>query len=135
MTDEKNKSSLQKILILLRTKTGHDFSFYKKTTLYRRIERRLNIHQIDKITNYVRYLQENPSELEILFKEILIGVTNFFRDSAVWDKLRDKILPDLFKELPNGYMLRVWVVGCSTGEEAYSFAIVFKEAYEKAKHQ
>ena len=82
MADEKNKSSLQKIVILLRTQTGHDFSLYKKTTLYRRIERRMNVHQIDKITNYVRFLQDNPGELEILFKEILIGVTNFFRDSA-----------------------------------------------------
>ena len=133
MTDEKNKSSLQKIVILLRTQTGHDFSLYKKNTLYRRIERRMNIHQIDKITNYVRFLQENQGELEILFKEILIGVTNFFRDAKMWEKLRDRILPDLFKELPNGYVLRVWVTGCSTGEEAYSFAIVFKEALERSK--
>ena len=79
------------------------------------------------------YLQDNPSELEILFKEILIGVTNFFRDEKMWDKLRDRVLPDLFKELPNGHVLRVWITGCSTGEEAYSFAIVFKEAYEKVK--
>ena len=133
MTDEKSKSSLQKIIILLRTQTGHDLSLYKKHTLYRRIERRMNVHQIDKITNYVRYLQDNPSELEILFKEILIGVTNFFRDEKMWDKLRDRVLPDLFKELPNGHVLRVWITGCSTGEEAYSFAIVFKEAYEKVK--
>lgn len=132
--DEKNKSSLQKILILLRTQTGHDFSLYKKTTLYRRIERRMNVHQIEKISNYIRYLQDNPKELELLFKEILIGVTNFFRDSAVWDKLRDHILPDLFNELPYGHVLRAWVTGCSTGEEAYSFAIVFKEAGEKSKN-
>ncbi|MGB8489474.1 MAG: chemotaxis protein CheB [Bacteroidales bacterium] len=133
MTDEKNKSSLQKIVILLRSQTGHDFSLYKKNTLYRRIERRMNVHQIDRITNYVRYLQENPGELEILFKEILIGVTNFFRDAKMWDKLRDRVLPDLLKELPNGHIFRVWVAGCSTGEEAYSFAIVFKEACEKSK--
>ncbi len=133
MTDEKNKSSLQKIAILLRTQTGHDFSLYKKNTLYRRIERRMNIHQIDKITNYVRFLQDNPSELDILFKEILIGVTSFFRDSAMWDKLRDHILPDILKLLPNDYMLRAWITGCSTGEEAYSLAMVFKEAYDKVK--
>jgi two-component system CheB/CheR fusion protein len=133
MEDEKNKSSLQKIVILLRTQNGHDFSHYKKNTLYRRIERRMNVHQIDRINNYVRFLQDNPLELEILFKEILIGVTNFFRDAKMWDRLRDQILPELFKKLPNGHLLRIWVAGCSTGEEAYSFAIVFKEAVEKVK--
>lgn len=129
--DDKNKTNLEKIVILLRTQTGHDFSFYKKNTLYRRIERRMGIHQIDKIDSYVHFLQQNPKELEILFKELLIGVTNFFRDPALWDMLRDHILPELFKELPAGYVLRVWINGCSTGEEAYSLAIVFKEAYIK----
>jgi two-component system CheB/CheR fusion protein len=130
---DENKSSLQKIIILLHTQTGHDFSSYKKATLYRRIERRMNVLQILKITDYVSYLQENPNELDILFKELLIGVTNFFRDRAVWDKLRDEILPDLFHTLPNGYVLRAWVTACSTGEEAYSFAMVFREALSKAK--
>ncbi|HLN19453.1 MAG TPA: chemotaxis protein CheB [Bacteroidales bacterium] len=131
--NEENKSSLQKIIILLQTHTGHDFSSYKKATLYRRIERRMNVHQILKITDYVSYLQENPKELDILFKELLIGVTNFFRDPVMWDKLRDEILPDLLHTLPDGYILRVWVTACSTGEEAYSFAIVFKEAMSKAR--
>ncbi|MGD0754737.1 MAG: CheR family methyltransferase, partial [Bacteroidales bacterium] len=131
--DDKNKTNLEKIVILLRTQTGHDFSLYKNPTMYRRIERRMVIHQIDKIANYVCFLQENPKESEILFRELLIGVTNFFRDAVVWEKLKDQILPDLFNELPNGHVLRVWVTGCSTGEEAYSFAIVFKEAYEKVK--
>jgi len=133
LIEDKNKTNLEKIIILIRAQTGHDFSFYKKNTLYRRIERRMNIHQLDRITNYVRLLQENPIELGILFKEILIGVTNFFRDNLIWDKLKEQILPDLFNELPNSYMLRVWIAGCSTGEEAYSFAIIFKEAYEKMK--
>lgn len=128
-----NKSSLQKIITLLLTQTGHDFSFYKKATLYRRIERRMDVHQILNINDYVHYLKDNPNELHILFKEILIGVTNFFRDPPIWDKLRDKILPDLIKTLPNGYMLRVWVTACSTGEEAYSFAIAFKEALGKVR--
>jgi two-component system CheB/CheR fusion protein len=131
--DEKNNTSLEKIVILLRTQTGHDFSLYKKTTLLRRIERRMGIHQLGKIANYVRFLQENPSEVDILFKELLIGVTNFFRDVAVWDKLREQVFPNLFKDLPNGYVIRVWVTGCSTGEEAYSLAIVFREAYEEMK--
>jgi two-component system, chemotaxis family, CheB/CheR fusion protein len=131
--DDKNKTNLEKIVILLRTQTGHDFSLYKNPTMYRRIERRMVIQQIDKIANYVCFLQENPKELEILFKELLIGVTNFFRDAVVWEKLKNQVLPDLFNELPNGHVLRVWITGCSTGEEAYSFAIVFKEACEKLK--
>ncbi len=132
--DEKSKSNLEKIVILLRSQTGHDFSLYKKNTLFRRIERRMNVHQIDKIANYVRFLQENPKELDILFRELLIGVTNFFRDALVWEKLKEKVFPDLFSELPNGHIFRAWISGCSTGEEAYSLAIVFREAYEKIKH-
>jgi two-component system CheB/CheR fusion protein len=131
--DIKNRSNLDKIIILLREQSGHDFSSYKKNTLFRRIERRKGIHQIEKIQNYVRFLQENPKEVEILFKELLIGVTSFFRDAAVWDKLKDTIFPALFEELPNGYILRAWVTACSTGEEAYTLAITFKEALEKYK--
>ena len=71
--EEKDQSALDKVLILLRARTGHDFSMYKKNTLYRRIERRMGIHQIDKIATYVRYLRENPQELELLFKELWIG--------------------------------------------------------------
>ncbi len=126
--DNKYKSNIDKIIILLREQSGHDFSLYKKNTLFRRIERRKGIHQIEKVQNYIRFLQENPAELDTLFKELLIGVTSFFRDPAVWQVLRDEMLPQLFDEIPDGYMLRAWVPGCSTGEEAYSLAIVFKEA-------
>ena len=135
ITDIKNSSNLEKIIILLRAQTGHDFSLYKKNTMFRRIERRMNVHQIDKIHTYVRFLQENPGETEILFKELLIGVTNFFRDATVWEKLKTKIFPLMFAEFPNGYAFRAWVAGCSTGEEAYTLAIVFKEAYEAIKHE
>jgi len=135
LINNKNKSNIEKIIILLRDHTGHDFSMYKKNTLFRRIERRKAVHQIDKIHNYVRFLQENPQEIDILFKEMLIGVTNFFRDMPVWDKMRDDILPQMINELSDGYMLRAWVPGCSTGEEAYTLAIVFKEAMEKLKKQ
>ena len=130
--DEKMQSSLEKSLILLRTHTTHDFSFYKRNTLYRRIERRMGIHQIDKIAAYVRYLQENPQELDLLFKELLIGVTSFFRDPHVWQVLREETLPALLAGRPAG-PLRAWVAGCSTGEEAYSLAIAFKEVMEKLK--
>jgi len=132
---DENNPNFEKVVILLRTQTGHDFSFYKKTTLFRRIERRMGIHQIDKIDRYISFIQRNPKELDILFKELLIGVTKFFRDSEVWTMLKERVLPDLFNDLPDGYELRVWVAGCSTGEEAFSFAMVFKEAYEKVKHE
>ena len=131
--DSKSISNLDKIIILLREQAGHDFSLYKKNTLFRRIERRKSIHQIDKIQNYVRFLQENPNEVNILFKELLIGVTSFFRDSAVWDMLKEKAFPELINELPDGHVLRAWVPACSTGEEAYSLAITFKEAMDGVK--
>jgi two-component system CheB/CheR fusion protein len=128
-----DQSGLEKIAILLRVKTGHDFSLYKKSTLYRRIERRMGLHQIGKIALYIRYLQENPAELDLLFKELLIGVTSFFRDPSAWEKLRMDILPTLLAERSPDRPLRAWVPACSTGEEAYSLAIVFKEAIELLK--
>jgi len=127
----KDKSSLEKIIILLRTHTGNDFSLYKKNTVYRRIERRMGIHKIEKISAYVRFLQENPKEAGLLFKELMIGVTGFFRDKLVWEKLKDAVLPSLIMNQQSGSILRAWIPGCSTGEEAYSLAIVFKEALEK----
>lgn len=133
--DSKNKSNLDKIIILLREHTGHDFLLYKKTTLMRRIERRKGVHQIDKLEDYVRFLQENPKEVELLFKELLIGVTSFFRDPAVWEKLKTTVLPELIKNLPDGYVLRAWITACSTGEEAYSLAIIFKEVLENVSSQ
>jgi two-component system CheB/CheR fusion protein len=129
--DEKDQSALDKVVILLRGQSGQDFSLYKKSTIYRRIERRMGLHQITKIADYVRYLRENSQESNLLFKELLIGVTSFFRDPAVWEQLKDKIIPDYLKAHPQGGPLRAWAVGCSTGEEAYSLAIVFKEAMEK----
>jgi two-component system, chemotaxis family, CheB/CheR fusion protein len=117
-------------VILLRTQAGHDFSQYKKSTLYRRIERRMHLHQLEKIAHYVRYLQENPPERELLFRELLIGVTRFFRDADAWTQLRDEVIPALLAERPAGGQLRAWVAGYSTGEEAYSLAIVFREAQE-----
>ena len=128
----KDKSALEKIILLLRTYTGNDFSLYKKNTMYRRIERRMEVHQIDEIASYVHFLQENQKEGEILFKELLIGVTNFFRDAFVWDKLKKEVIPNRIAKLQaDTTTLRAWIPGCSTGEEAYSLAIVFKEALEK----
>ena len=133
--DEKSISHLEKIIILLREQSGHDFSLYKKNTLFRRIERRKGIHQIDKISSYVRFLQENPAEVKILFKELLIGVTSFFRDAEVWEKLKDTILPEMIKDAPNRHIFRAWVTACSTGEEAYTLAMIFKEVVEQLPNQ
>jgi two-component system CheB/CheR fusion protein len=125
--EDKAQSGLEKIILLLRAKSGHDFSMYKKNTLYRRIERRMSIHQIDKIMSYVRYLQENSQEADLLFRELLIGVTSFFRDPAAWEHLQKNGFPLLLKACPPNGTLRAWSLGCSTGEEAYSLAIAFKE--------
>ncbi|HEY3356560.1 MAG TPA: chemotaxis protein CheB [Polyangia bacterium] len=124
----KTQSAIEKVCVLLRSQTGHDFSLYKRSTVYRRIERRMALHQLDSIAGYVRYLQESPQEAELLFKELLIGVTSFFRDPDAWEQLRQQVLPALLAARPAGGTLRAWVPGCSTGEEAYSLAIVFKEA-------
>ena len=131
--EDKTQSALEKVMVLLRDHTGNDFSLYKRNTLYRRIERRMGIHQITKMARYVRYLQENSQELDLLFKELLIGVTNFFRDPAVWEELRTKVIPALLTSRSPGHALRAWVPGCSTGEEAYTLAMVFREAVEALK--
>jgi len=132
-TEDKTQSGLEKVVILLRSHTGHDFSLYKKTTIYRRIERRMGIHQIDKIATYVRFLQENPQEVDSLFRELLIGVTSFFRDPEAWEQLKAEVLPALLNAATQNQALRAWAPACSTGEEAYSLAILFKEALEKFK--
>jgi len=133
--DAKDKSSLEKIIIILRNNTGNDFSMYKKNTVYRRIERRMAVHGISKISLYVSFLQDNPNESNILFKELLIGVTNFFRDAPVWAKLKDSVLPELIASQEEVSILRAWVPACSTGEEAYSLAMVFREALEAVRPQ
>ena len=133
LLEEKDQSALEKILILLRARTGNDFSLYKKNTVYRRIERRMGAHQIDRIGAYVKYLQENPQEVELLYKELLIGVTSFFRDPEVWAQVREEAIPAILAIYPGGGCIRAWSAGCSTGEEAYSLAISFKEALETVK--
>jgi chemotaxis methyl-accepting protein methylase len=121
------------IVALLRARGGADFSLYKKSTLRRRIHRRIVLHQLPDVAAYVAHMQANPHEVGLLLKEMLIGVTSFFRDPAVWDHLRDVVFPDLFARHPQGRTFRAWVPACSTGEEAYSLAIVFREAVGRAR--
>ena len=128
--DEATLGALDKVVILLRTHTGNDFSLYKRSTLHRRIERRMGIHKLDNAGQYVRYCRENGTELDLLFKELLIGVTSFFRDPTVWEHLVREVLPDLVAAPRGAQGLRAWVPGCSTGEEAYSLAMVFREALD-----
>ncbi len=127
--------ALNRILAQLRTTTGHDFSQYKKSTIGRRIERRMSMHNIEDKEVYVRYLKEHPPEATLLFKELLINVTNFFRDPEAFAALKQDILPQLFKDKPEDYIFRVWVAGCASGEEAYSIAILLREFMEETKQE
>jgi len=125
------QSSFINITSLLKATTRHDFSLYKPTSVYRRIERRMAIHKIKAIADYARFLQQNPQEVDLLFKELLIGVTSFFRDATVWDELKNEALPTILAANPAGSTLRAWSCACSTGEEAYSLAMVFREALDE----
>jgi two-component system CheB/CheR fusion protein len=135
--DEKPASSdadqMEKVFILVRDHTGHDFSYYKRNTILRRIDRRMAVHQIRRLPDYVRYLQEEPREAELLFKELLIGVTNFFRDKEAFRILRDKAISKLIETRAREGGVRVWVPGCATGEEAYTIAMVIRSVMNELK--
>jgi two-component system CheB/CheR fusion protein len=125
--------AMQKINLLLRNRTGNDFSAYKTNTIRRRIERRINIHQLKGPQQYLQFLRENPTELEVVFRELLITVTHFFRDPDAFDALGKTVLPDLVNSRPDESIFRVWVPGCATGEEAYSIAILLQEVGDQLK--
>jgi two-component system, chemotaxis family, CheB/CheR fusion protein len=129
--DSSPDAALQKVLLLLRAQSGHDFSGYKQKTIRRRAERRMAVARVDSLGDYVRYLQQSPAELEALFRELLIGVTAFFRDPSAWEALQTQVLPRLFADVA-ARKLRVWVPACSTGEEAYSLAILMREYLDAA---
>ena len=131
---EGTASGIKQILQQVRSVTGHDFSLYKKSTIGRRIERRMAQHNIEKTTVYARYLSENPAEVALLFKELLINVTSFFRDPEAFVTLQQTILPALLAGKPDGYVFRVWVAGCASGEEAYSIAIVLHELLDAQRN-
>ncbi|MEJ2686466.1 MAG: chemotaxis protein CheB [Gammaproteobacteria bacterium] len=119
-------SALERIFMLLRMHTGHDFSYYKRSTIERRITRRMLLHKLENLNSYVRYLEEHSPEIQELFHDMLINVTGFFRDQEAFDALAEKAFPAL-SERPEGSIIRIWVPGCSTGEEAYSIAIALLE--------
>lgn len=125
---------LNTLFSLLSVQTGHDFSQYKLNTLYRRIERRLALHQLKTLDEYVVYAQAEPAEINALFRDLLIGVTHFFRDPEAFLALEKKVIPQLFANLSEQSTIRVWVPACSTGEEAYSLAILLAEQQALSKH-
>lgn len=130
--DEQNDTEAMNAIVQhLRTHTRHDFSFYKTSTLLRRIERRISVHNLHGMSSYATFLGENPKEIELLFKELLIGVTNFFRDPHVWQHLQDAVLPSVAEEFAAPHKYRAWCAGCSTGEEAYSLAMVLAEVFDQ----
>ena len=124
------ETGLTRVFSLLRTKTRVDFTFYKVSTIARRIERRIAVTQVADLDAYVRYLEQTPSEISALYRELLIGVTSFFRDPEVMTVLEEKVLPEVFEQGIDRE-LRFWVAGCSTGEEAYTLAILAREVMER----
>ncbi len=126
---------MRQILMQLRVGTGHDFSQYKKSTIGRRIERRMAQNDIDDIELYARYVKQHPAEVQALFRELLINVTSFFRDPEAFAALKRDILPQLLTGRPEGAAFRVWVAGGATGEEAYSLGILLREVMEETRHE
>ncbi|MBN1166829.1 MAG: hypothetical protein JXA44_06820, partial [Methanospirillaceae archaeon] len=129
----RSENAQKKIFVMLRTRTGHDFSQYKPSTIQRRIERRMAVHQIESMEDYVRFIQQTPDEVDALFRDMLIGVTSFFRDSEAFGALEEQVIPRLFTGKGADTPIRIWVPGCSTGEEAYSLAILLAEHQETLK--
>jgi two-component system CheB/CheR fusion protein len=125
-----DESGLTRIFSLLRERFKIDFTYYKPSTVTRRIERRMTVNQIFDINDYALYAQNTPAEIATLYRELLIGVTNFFRDSDAYQDLMDKWLPELMEDADQ-HELRFWTAGCSTGEEAYSIAITARECMER----
>ncbi|MEI6386661.1 MAG: chemotaxis protein CheB [Spirochaetota bacterium] len=131
--ETKAESLLKKVFLLLRSHAGHDFSRYKPSTIYRRIERRMAIHRVETLEGYILFLQKSPAEVEALFRDLLIGVTSFFRDPEAFKVLEDLVIPKLFAGKKADSVIRIWIPGCSTGEEAYSIAILLAERQEAMK--
>lgn len=126
-------SFLKSIIFLLRAHSGHDFSSYKSGVISRRLERRMNLARIPLADNYLEFVRGNATEMDALLGDFLINVTSFFRDTEIYDYLRKVALPELLSDKPDGYEVRVWSAGCSTGEEAYSLAMILRSCIEEMK--
>ncbi|MFC6047501.1 CheR family methyltransferase, partial [Methylobacterium hispanicum] len=124
---ETDMAALAGIAGMLRDRTGHDFHGYKPGTFLRRVRRRMQVVQREEIGDYVAYLRAQPEEVQQLFDDLLIGVTQFFRDAREFEVLERAVIPQLFAGKGRDDQIRIWVVGCSTGEEAYSLGILLRE--------
>jgi two-component system, chemotaxis family, CheB/CheR fusion protein len=124
---EEQQQALRDVLSQLRLKTGHDFSNYKRPTLLRRIERRINVHDLPGLPSYAEIIRESADEAQALLKDLLISVTNFFRDREPFERLEHDVLPGIFSKKAPGEPIRMWCVGCATGEEAYTLAMLCAE--------
>lgn len=122
-----HENAIRKVCILLRTETGHDFSLYKSSTVQRRIERRMAVQGIGHVEDYARFLRQTPAEAAALFRDLLIGVTHFFRDTDAFKAVEALAIPRLFAGKGPSDPVRVWTAGCSTGEEAYSLAMLIRD--------
>jgi len=126
-----NKKDLTELFLLLRKSTGIDFTYYKMTTLQRRIHRRMVLHKLESITDYIDYLQAHKKEIDALYQDILINVTEFFRDPDAFETLKKEVFPYIIpREMPDE-AVRIWIPGCSTGEEAYSIAMALLEYFDR----
>ena len=130
--DASGENGMARILMMLRSATGYDFTLYKQSTIGRRVARRMSLHNLEDLQAYARYLKEYPAELQLLLKELLINVTSFFRDAAAFDLLKQEILPQMLADKPPEHVFRVWVAGCASGEEAYSIAILLREFMDES---
>lgn len=129
------KDALSRVVVAMRDRTGHDFSHYKPNTIRRRVERRMSLIRVGSMGDYVTVLERDPAELDTLFHELLIGVTSFFRDKEAFASLEERVIRPLVESKSSGDPIRVWVPGCSTGEEAYSIAILLNEAVAETKRR
>ncbi|MCZ2496492.1 hypothetical protein GN316_06965 [Xylophilus sp. Kf1] len=127
-----DENALRDILSLLLARTGHDFRQYKRATVLRRLSRRLQVNGISSLSDYGDFLHHHEVESQALLQDLLISVTNFFRDADAFAALEKQVIPELLHHRLDGEPLRVWVPGCATGEEAYSVAILLREALKKA---
>ncbi len=133
--ERKFEKNVQRIIQIVRAKTGHNFVHYKQNTIRRRIQRRIAVHQLPDIEEYVKFLRQNPDEVQALFRDLLINVTSFFRDPEAWVALQEDVVTPIVRDRDPEEPIRVWVPGCATGEEAYSVAILFAEAMDRLERQ
>jgi two-component system CheB/CheR fusion protein len=129
------EQALQQVLTILRNHSGHDFRHYKRATVLRRVERRLQVNGVSDLPGYWRFLEAHPEEATALLKDMLIGVTNFFRDREAFDAVERDVIPRIFSGKSQDEQVRAWVAGCSTGEEAYSLAMLMCEALQDGQAQ